>query len=482
MAERLPAVRSFAATIESARAPEHRRMRIADSSRYLAAHAQDLAAYESADHLGVDAYENPDSPANGFAWHLFQIRVVLARALREQRIFIGATVLDELLLDAAKRGSQSVVLDVLERIRDSRMTRPGLMIFPVHSFGILAAGILQSYTDTRIAVVRPPWGIAVSPQTNSLDRTFDFLDGVRRDFGVRQRLPVELLEHWRRSRPTKWLERNPLVVVRAVNVPGYYYDNEPLLFARLRAVTALLAMLAALQPSEASRGESLFSSSHVNNWQTLDIHHYIVLYNTLRRGGELSGDCIPIHSTRAIAIDASDLNIDLDSTYWSRRRQDTADRLHDAVDHVYGGYLMYGRHRIKGDARSRVYRKTFDSLSYFKQSFSRSDHDWRATVSLATAFEMLLTDTYREGVTARLQRRTKILLSGVRGRAGYEQAVTDVYAARSEIVHSGARTTDPDLHAARQAWVRCFLGIVDRLPQLNTRSGTPVSDLLGDPP
>jgi len=185
-----------------------------------------------------------------------------------------------------------------------------------------------------------------------------------------------------RSRPTKWLERNPLVVVRAVNVPGYYCDNEPLLFARLRAVTALLAMLAALQPSETTRGQSLFSSSHINNWQTLDIHHYIVLFNTLRHGGELSGDCIPIHSSRTIAVDASDLNIDLDSTFWSRRRQRVADGLHAAVDHVYGGYLMHGRHLVKGDARSRVYRKTFDSLSYFKQSLSRSENDWRATVSL----------------------------------------------------------------------------------------------------
>lgn len=227
---------------------------------------------------------------------------------------------------------------------------------------------------------------------------------------------------------------------------------------------------------------SLFSSSHVNNWQTLDIHHYIALDNTLRRCGELSGDCIPIHGTRAIAIDASGLNIDLDSTYWSRRRQGAADRLHAAVDHqVYSGYLMRGRHVVKGDGRARVYQKTFDSLSYFKQSFSRSE-DWRATVSLATAFEMLLTDTYREGVTARLQRRTKILLAGVRERARYEQAVTDVYTARSEIVHNGARMTDPDLDAARQAWVRCFLGLVERLPRLNTRSGTPVSDLLGDPP
>ena len=94
---------------------------------------------------------------------------------------------------------------------------------------------------------------------------------------------------------------------------------------------------------------------------------------------------------------------------------------------------------------------------------------------------MLLTDAYREGVTARLQRRAKLLLSGVRGSGNYQRAVTDVYAARSEIVHNGARTTEPDLHAARQAWVYCFLALADRLPQLNLRSGTPVSDLLGDP-
>ena len=230
-----------------------------------------------------------------------------------------------------------------------------------------------------------------------------------------------------RSRPTKWLERNPLVVVRAVNVPGYYYDNEPLLFARLRAVTALLAMLAALQPSETTRGQSLFSSSHINNWQTLDIHHYIVLFNTLRHGGELSGDCIPIHSSRTIAVDASDLNIDLDSTFWSRRRQRVADGLHGAVDHVYGGYLMHGRHLVKGDPGVAFTARPSTRLAT-SSSRSRVRKTTGVRRSACYTFEMLLTDAYREGVTARLQRRAKLLLSGVRGSGNYQRAVTDVYA------------------------------------------------------
>jgi hypothetical protein len=86
----------------------------------------------------------------------------------------------------------------------------------------------------------------------------------------------------------------------------------------------------------------------------------------------------------------------------------------------------------------------------------------------------------REGVTARLERRTKILLRGVQGTRRYQQAVHDVYASRSEIVHGGTRSTQPDMHAAREAYVRSFAELAGRLPKLNRKSGTPLSDLIGD--
>lgn len=480
MKERLPAVRPFASTLEQAPLLENPKQKVSDSLAYLAGQTNALATFGSADELGVVAYEDPSSAAARYAWHIFQIRVVLSSALQTRGIFIGWTVLDELFLDELRKGTPRPLLGVLERIRDARMTRPGLMIFPLHSFGILAAGLVHAYTDQRISVMSPSWGVALSPQTNSFERTLAFLERSRLEFGVQQRLPEDLLKHWLDSRPTEWLEANPLLVVRTINVPGYYYDNEPLLLARLRAVTSLMAMLAALQPDEASRSETLFSSRQLNNWQTLDIHHYIVLYNTYRRGGELTGDCVPIHAARTAVVDASELNIDLDARFWSRRRERTANTVRDAVENVYTGYLAHGRNYHVHDARARVYRKLFDALGYYKQSFSRSDDDWRATVSLATAWEMMLTDRYATGVTARLERRTKLLLKGVTGTTKYQQAVRDTYSARSEIVHEGALQTQADLHAARAAYVHCFVEIVRRMSNLNPSSTTPLSDLIGD--
>src|ERR1700754_474001 len=141
MTERLPAVRPFAASLEQMPLPDNPAQLVAHSLAYLAQQATGLAHFSSADELGVEAYENPRSPARGYAWHVYQLRVVLARALTARGIFIGWTVLDELLFDELLQGSSAPILRVLERIRDARMTRPGLLIFPLHSFGILAAGL-----------------------------------------------------------------------------------------------------------------------------------------------------------------------------------------------------------------------------------------------------------------------------------------------------------------------------------------------------
>jgi hypothetical protein len=67
-------------------------------------------------------------------------------------------------------------------------------------------------------------------------------------------------------------ERNPLLAIRTVQLPGPYYGNEWLLMTFLRAVTGLLCMLAALQAS-AERAGRLFSSRTINNWRP-----YLQLY------------------------------------------------------------------------------------------------------------------------------------------------------------------------------------------------------------
>ena len=95
---------------------------------------------------------------------------------------------------------------------------------------------------------------------------------------------------WRRSRPTKWLERNPLPVVRARQIPGgSFYPNEGLLLSRIQAATAQIALLAGLEPRNEALAGTLFSSRIINNWETLDIQHYPALFDTGGQRKQRSG-------------------------------------------------------------------------------------------------------------------------------------------------------------------------------------------------
>ena len=369
------------------------------------------------------------------------------------------------------------VTGVLEWIRDARATRPGLLIFPLHSLGVLGAGLLQP-SHGRISFINAQRGYAVTPQTNNLDRTLEFLDDARGSFGIGQRLPTELLRHWRRSRSAAWLERNPLLVVRTVHVPGSYYGSEWLLISRVRATTGLLAMLAALQPERSDRSLRLFSSRSMNNWQTLDIHHYLTLFAGIRRGSELDGQCVPIHAGRTFVSELSDLAIDIDPVHW-RQRDALAQRVHNAVEAVYAEYLRAQFHPGKPAAHERTVMKLFDSMSYFRRSFQGSPTSWSGKVALATAFEMLLLDS-SGAIRRTLVRRTRLLLKGIPGTKAMQSAVDDLYGARNALVHEGDDGAEADMAVAREAYVRCFVELGHRLPGLRRTTETPLGDLIGD--
>lgn len=180
-------------------------------------------------------------------------------------------------------------------------------------------------------------------------------------------------------------------MLRTINVPGSYYGSEWLLVSRVRATTGLLAMLSALQrePTEPSGG--LFSTRTMNNWQTLDIHHYLTLFAGMGHGRDLAGQCVPIHASRTSVSELSDLAVDIDPAHW-RRRGELARKVHDAVEVVYGDYLRSRFHPQRRGARHRTATKLFESMGYFRRSFQGSSTSWSGTVALATAFEMLLLD------------------------------------------------------------------------------------------
>jgi hypothetical protein len=86
------------------------------------------------------------------------------------------------------------------------------------------------------------------------------------------------MEHYERSRPTKWLTRNPLLVVKARTFSNGDYENHRFITLNLERACSLLFMLASLQNGfPVHRNESLFETGGINNWQTQDIYHFILL-------------------------------------------------------------------------------------------------------------------------------------------------------------------------------------------------------------
>jgi hypothetical protein len=482
---RLPAIRPLA---DSIRATKRGRQAIATAADHLVQHRSDLDLFEDPEHLALSTdreYALPGTSdelirtAKALSHQITALRTAIGKELWARQIFIDAEILEELIFHVAREGhGPEPVAGVLEWIRDARATRPGLLIFPLHSLGVLGAGLLQP-SRGRIAFVNAERGYALTPQTNDFDRTLEFLDDARRSFDIGQRLPTELLHHWRQSRPAAWLERNPLLVVRTVHVPGSYYGSEWLLVSRVRATTGLLAMLAALQPERSDRSPRLFSSRSMNNWQTLDIHHYLTLFAGIRRSSYLDGQCIPIHAGRTFVSELSDLAIDIDPLHW-RRRDALAQRVHDAVELVYAEYLRAQLDHGRPDARRRTVRKLFESMSYFRRSLQGSPTSWSGKVALATAFEMLLLDN-SGAIRRTLVRRTQLLLRGVAGTRAMQSAVDDLYGARSALVHSGDDEAEADMVLAREAYVRCFVELSHRLPGLRRNTKTPLGDLIGDP-
>ena len=403
------------------------------------------------------------------------VREPILQALLNRQLFVAIDVLDVLVFEAARDGSSDIAFDVLKRIRDAQALRPGMLIFPVHSLGVLAAGLLQP-AHTRISFFDQKAGLTLSPQTNSMQRTFQFLEEARVHLNVRQELPIELLKHWRRSRPTKWLERNPLLVVRASHIPGgSFYTIEDLLLSRLQVATGQIALLAALQPPTEVRAGTLLSSRIINNWETLDIQHYIALFDTGGRRKLLDGDCVPIHKSRTSVTDLTELALEIDPMYWMRySKEHAAIRL--SVEQVYEGYLRRLTNVTVDDAKSRTYNRLFSALTYFRRSNRGSANDFTAIVTLNTAFELMLTDS-SGSIGPALQTNTAKLLKGRRGVKRMTDAVGDLYRARCDLVHAG-KPADADLVLARRAFALCFISLAGRVEGLAPATSTPVMDMV----
>jgi hypothetical protein len=444
---------------------------------------EDLADFNTIEDFAVETVDDCPDNLKGFEHHFIKIRSALAKGLWSRQFLLGATVLDSLLFQAIKDPTVTdLVEQVLENIVDLGLHRPGFVVYPLHSFGVLYYGAFNVLTGAKARLVLPDPGLAITPQMNDKRKVFDFLSEASNQLDVRHRIPWDLLEHFMRSRPLKWLTNNPLLMMKVRVFSGNYYENQHLLLTRLKFATALMFMLASLSKfSKPDIEGRLLSSSMTNNRETLDIKHYLVFQNPVRRRRDFSIDCIPMNIGRIELAELSDLDIEIDPREW-RRRMASFKRVSVALSAMQTGYFQYCIGKRKKNARTLLYSKFMRSLNYFRRSFRAVSSFDNSVVNLTIAFEALLIDSYVPNTKDRLVKRLRTALHGIEGVRAFSKNLRELFETRNQIVHGGATTADIDLAISRRAYGHTFISLMEKLEHRGRplRLDRPIADLLGE--
>jgi len=416
----------------------------------------DIESFALRNEFGPLSATHSEKLLKGCEHHLLNLRNATTAELSSRSFFVGNTILDDVLFRNFTDSSKPhPVISALEEIRDAGVLHPGVYIFPLHSLGVIGGGILQSYTDASVSFFVNGIDIVVTPQTNSFSKSLSFIERATKQLGVTRKLPRDLLQHWYRSRSLKWIERNPLLVGKLHSFPGDYYENQLYIMTKIKTATACLLMLNAVQKHKASRAGFNLSSSRVNNWETLDIGHYLVLYPKPYKR-ILIGDCTPMNVAQATLAELSEVSAELDPRFWQHRTT-MAMEIVDSLLAVEAGYLKHCIGIRRTGAKRQLFRKAFKSIEFYKRSCRHKDDSGEAIVCMAVAFEILLTDFYARGVTAKIVDRVKLLLKGTPGVRKFVESVSDLFSCRGEYLHSGYISNAVDIAICRMAYIYVLL-------------------------
>ena len=272
-----------------------------------------------------------------------------------------------------------------------------------------------------------------------------------------------------------------MMMVRIASHTGASYENQFVYTLKIRIASAFTAMLHALASDRTGRKPERYSTATVNNWQTLDIRHYLIAEAPWDGSAELELRRVPMNLRPIDLAKLSDLSVSLDPVALKTRfiRSMTRQLLRASKD-LEAGHLTHVTGTSGDMLRRRIYARIATALEWFRQSFGSRTTSDEAVVALAIAFETLLTDHYAPGVATRVKRRVRICLRGRHGVADYADGVHSIMKARSAIAHTGSMLYNADCLKAQAAFALCFSALVAKLPQLGPSQDRPIGLLLGD--
>lgn len=455
---------------------------VSDAEAWLSTQHNVIGSFSSLEELVVEGEDNLDkSTYNGILYHATMLRAEILKALWSNEIYIGMSIVDELIFNFSKDLTAPTSSQVLQYLTTTQAGTAGFVLYPLHGVGLETQPMFGVDDSIKSYILFKSIGACLTSQSNDFETAFDQIATMASKLGVSGRVPRDTLRHFLDSRSMNWITRNPLLMVKIASHTGSYYENQFIYTLKIRLASSLAVMLHAVAAYQGVIVDKFSSSATTNNWETLDIRHYLVAETRQKRSLPLEFRSVPMNLAAMELARLSDLTITLSSkTLAQSRFARTKGRLTAALKIVEAGHLAHVNATSPDKVRRRIFSRIVTALNWYRQSFGSRVSDDEAVVALAIAFETLLTDHYAGGVRDRVRRRVAICLKGRHGVTKYLEAVTAIMEARGAIVHHGSTVKVADRTSAQVAFAYCFEAIVDRLPSLGNRLDQPIGDLLGD--
>lgn len=445
---------------------------------WLAKQTAAASNYASVDHVATEDDKVGDGNwRRSFDHHLRFTRAGIARTFMRRDCFVGLSVIDDLIFQAVKAGRPDIVADVIKAIVGHQLHDPGMIVFPLHGFGIA-----RPFADTVRSGPHPQLlleaaGLCVMAQTNDIDKTIVLMDDARVPMGITHAFDGPGIRSYTAGDRLPWLRSNPIMAFRFNSYSHDPYENQLFYQLRMRTLTALL-LIASLQ---APCREGEIGSDRANNQETLDIYHYLRI-EVSPRLGRLEVERIPRNVDALSLVEASDVDVRISLAGWNDlKAKGELDSYLATLRQIETGYLTHQILERRETKEASLYVKLVRSLDYFRRSFRANVRPSERVIMLAIAFEALLTDSYSGGVTARIRRRAATCLLQAGMPPALNGAIEQLFDARGKFVHSGFGPEDISLHDARLAYVAC-LTAVTRLAQGAALADPVIGTLLNDKP
>lgn len=432
----------------------------------------------------VDCIINNDPQFKGVDFHMIFLRKKIIYTLRQLNIFIGSDTVDELIYYSALQSAQtSFIPTLIALIKNNHFHEHALVVFPVHSFGLLGFGLLDFVMKGKGAKISytctPAKDISVSAQTGSLEDFISLFKSICRQQRIKapNNDTIETIRHYYRSRNLKWLGSNPLVVFqfRMSRSGSSLYENEFFIrkFFELNAILVYTYFLYDKSKKLVSKYESHFSSANTNNYETMNLYHYLLFSKNNKNN--LKCECVPVHDKKLKIAYTTSLDIEVNSTRPAIKK--IIEPFRESLVKIFIAVYSPDSKEDQAKKKKRVMTKLHTALEFYKESFN-AIHEYEKIINLNTAFEVMFLDykgAQNTGTGKEICNRIYKLTHSAKSKKSY----SELYYKRNEIIHSGQKNNleGVDIFVAQMTFIKCFVHLVKKLDALTLYSNEPIKDL-----